>query len=128
MTFFRRYGLTSAVALLIFYLSIMKPSSGMNQLMLFEGEDKVVHFLMYFFLTFVVCWEFYRQKVSFTSPKMYVAAVGLTAIYGGLIEILQENFFPPRSGDWWDWFADVAGVIAGYCIARLLIPWVKRRW
>lgn len=47
--------------------------------------------------------------------------IGTTIVYGGIIEILQYNFFN-RSGDVWDLLADVTGGIAG-C---LCYPFIKR--
>ncbi len=120
MKFFRKYGLTCTTALLILYLSIMTPSQEAEKLLLFEGQDKVVHFAMYAFLALVVCRDFYRQKVRLSSLRMYVAAIVCPIIFGGAIELLQENFFPPRTGDWWDWLVDVLGAGCGYIAARLL--------
>jgi len=35
---------------------------------------------------------------------------------GGATEILQEMFFKPRSAEWFDWAADIAGVLAAWAI------------
>jgi VanZ family protein len=43
-------------------------------------------------------------------------------VYGGVIELLQENFFPPRTGDWSDWVADALGSVAAYFLAKNLLP------
>ncbi len=127
MLFFKKYGFSCGAALLILYLSLAAPSQDAQKLLWFEGQDKVVHFLMYAFLAFVLAWDFYRQKTDFATSAMYLAAVALPILYGGAIEVLQENFFPPRSGDWCDWLADMAGAATGYCAARLVVPKVAKR-
>ena len=43
-------------------------------------------------------------------------------LYGGLMELLQEYYFPPRTGDWEDWIADIVGVLIAFFICRKLIP------
>jgi VanZ family protein len=35
---------------------------------------------------------------------------------GGIIEILQEMFFNPRSGEWLDWLTDIAGVLTAWAV------------
>ncbi len=52
-------------------------------------------------------------------------AVG--ALYGGLIEILQENFFYPRTGTWGDWLADIAGCAVGLLLYLIIWSIEKRK-
>lgn len=71
--------------------------------------DKVVHFGMFFVLSFVNLIDYY--KLCDGRPPIWrwiLWGFVLPVIYGGLIEILQENFFE-RSGDWLDFIADVLG-------------------
>jgi VanZ family protein len=39
---------------------------------------------------------------------------------GGLIEIIQEAFFKPRSSEWVDWLADIFGILTAWGIMSLL--------
>ncbi len=117
LKFFRIYGLSCVVTLLIFSLSITTRQVP-DYAPRFEGQDKIVHFFLYMFLSLAICRDFFRQSVSFSSLKMYIWAIALPILYGGLIEILQENFFPPRTGEWGDWLADILGVLAGYFLSR----------
>ena len=122
LKFFRIYGLSCVVTLLIFYLSITTSVQEYYHGPRFEGQDKIVHFFLYMFLTMAICRDFFRQSVAFSSRKMYIWAIALPILYGGLIEILQENFFPPRTAEWGDWFADILGVLAGYFLSRKIYP------
>ena len=121
MKFFRTYGLSCVVTLLIFYLSITTSTSGYEGPR-FEGMDKIVHFVLYSLLGLAVCRDFFRQSTPFGSRKMVVWAIVLPILYGGIIEILQENFFPPRTAEWGDWLADIAGVLTGYFFSRIIYP------
>lgn len=118
---YRRYGLSCVVALTILYLSVARSTPEMD-IPKIEGLDKIVHFLMYAALSFALSRDFYVQKTSFSSVKMVIWAVVLPILYGGLIEVLQENFFPPRSGDWYDWLADSLGVIVAFLLCRIFVP------
>ena len=126
LKFFRIYGLSCVVTLLIFYLSITTSTDGYEGPR-FEGMDKVVHFVLYFLLASAICRDFFRQSTPFASRKMVVWAIVLPILYGGIIEILQENFFPPRTAEWSDWLADITGVLAGYFFSRLVFPKIYKR-
>jgi VanZ family protein len=120
LKFFHRYGLSSVVTMTIFYLCIAR-TLPTEKVPMFEGVDKVVHFLMYVVLAGVLSLDQYRQHVLFTSKKMYAWAVLFPVLYGGFIEIVQ-TYFPPRSAEWLDWFCDIAGVLVGFFFAKYLYP------
>jgi hypothetical protein len=46
----------------------------------------------------------------------------ITAAYGLLIEIIQDQYIMNRSFDWGDWFADMAG-----SIMSMLLWWVYKK-
>lgn len=75
--------------------------------------DKVVHFGMFFIMSLLLCYPLELHS-SLSRKKIYTIAILVSFVYGGLIEILQHNFFN-RGGDVWDLTADVAGGVAG-CI------------
>lgn len=121
MRFFRVYGMTIVLSLAILYVSIIRSVPEVPVIQ-FEGLDKVVHFLMYFLLSGVVCYELYRQKYTFKDMKMRLWGLLYPMVYGGVIELLQENFFPPRTGDWFDWLADALGAVSAFFLAKYLLP------
>lgn len=79
-----------------------------------EGIDKWAHGLMYMVLAVVLLWN--SQKAGVVQAAKWVLALAFPIIYGGLIEILQEQYFFPRTGDWMDWIADCIGTGMGVLI------------
>jgi hypothetical protein len=70
------------------------------------GIDKLIHFLMFFFLTswFVMIYK-YSHKIILLSSIVF---------FGLLLELMQMGFFIQRSFEWFDWIADSIGVIVGF--------------
>ena len=99
-------------SLFVFYMSIV-PDVPDFKLPDFNLKDKVMHGGAYVVLSLIICFELYRQRYLFREKKMVAWSIGFPILYGGLIELLQENFFPPRSGEWSDWLADIVGA-TGY--------------
>jgi VanZ family protein len=93
----------------ILYVSLVR-DPGIS-LPTFVGADKWIHALMYAILGGMVCWDCMRIKMS--GWRLWFTAIVLPMLYGGAIEVLQEQWFAPRSGEWMDWGADCAGVIIG---------------
>lgn len=90
-----------------------------------EGIDKWVHGVMYLLLTWVLLWE--SMQAGKTGWQRRAIVAGIAIGYGGLMEVLQEHFFHPRTGDWWDWLADCAGVAVGMIIWWLIVTWHGKR-
>lgn len=90
-----------------------------------EGADKWVHILMYLGLGATLMWDMLRDRQQ--GWKLWLIALMVPMVYGGVIEILQENFFYPRTGDWWDWLADIVGTIAGCVAAYSVNHWWRGR-
>lgn len=113
---------TGIVALVIAYLSLVRePGIPMP---LFSGWDKLAHFMMYGGLSAVMLLDVRRD--GRLTRRMSVAVFAVCSLYGGVIEILQENFFYPRTGDWPDWLADCLGAAGGICVMLLLWKHLKK--
>ncbi len=92
---------TLLTALVILFLCVIKlPESGSQATI--PHLDKLVHFLMFLFLSFV----YYLEKRALT---LLIAL--FLAFYGAFIEFVQY-FLPYRSADFFDWLADVLGILA----------------
>jgi VanZ family protein len=81
--------------------------------------DKIVHACLYFPLAFFLGAEFDLSKkniLRLTGPLLVMIIV---ALYGGLIEVLQETIFIKRSADILDFLADVVGGLAGLTVYYL---------
>ena len=103
------------------YVSLMRESSiAMPHI---AGMDKWIHSSMYLLLTIILLWDSRRL----TPPQSWLIVAIFSAIYGGFIEVLQEYFFYPRTGDWMDWLADCVGVIIGLGLWIIGVKWYEQR-
>jgi len=84
--------------------------------------DKIVHFGMFFIMGI-----FLFAELSIQTNLKRITITGiitlLIALYGGLIEYLQQNYFIHRSGDYWDLTADILGGL----FAIIMYPWLKKQ-
>ncbi len=113
--------LTSAVVTAgVLYLTLAPRPFGSVRIPLFEGADKVVHFMMFFAMAFAYHFDFRRGKKPVDEARlMGWIFVGLSA-FGGLIELAQWKMRMGRSGDWYDLLADIAGAVYGIILAWLI--------
>lgn len=105
---------TTMVLVTIFYLSLSSnpvPHSG--GFFNFPGADKIVHGLMYMGLTGIFCFDLYRKGIVKKESLCIMAAFTTAVVIGGIIEILQEWMQMGRSGDFYDFLADIAGAAIG---------------
>jgi VanZ family protein len=73
----------------------------------FPGIDKLVHFIFFFILG--LSWAYFLK--SQLSKFLFFLFFIISIFYGGIIEYFQANFVVNRSGDLWDWLADVLGYV-----------------
>lgn len=113
--------LTSAVVTAgVLYLTLAPRPFGSVRIPLFEGADKVVHFMMFFAMAFAYHFDFRRGKKPVDEARlMGWIFVSLSAL-GGLIELAQWKMRMGRSGDWYDLLADIAGAVYGIILAWLI--------
>jgi Predicted integral membrane protein len=103
------------IAIIIFYLCCLIPGDDIPEAEwnFFIPFDKIMHFLMYLGLAGVASFNYILDKNGhIIILKLVVFAIFIPILYGGLIEILQTECFPPRSGDWYDFLADALGALA----------------
>ncbi len=82
--------------------------------------DKLVHAIMFAFLTILLAKGFSRQTVfEFTHQHYLLTSVLCCILYGGLIEILQATVCINRAGDWFDFLWDAIGSIIGASVIHL---------
>jgi len=120
MRFLKLYNKTIILTLVILFLSLYNVNKIIpHSFYFFKNEDKVIHLLMYFAITIVLLFESYLAN-----PKSIYKIYRLNLIpfaLGGAIELFQEYLTQYRSGDWIDFFADVAGII----LADILFKYIK---
>jgi VanZ family protein len=99
----------------IFYLSFASPST-FKSIPTFDNEDKLVHVLMYFGLVLILILDFNSAfKKKKLKPFVFISlCIIFPIILGGLVEIFQPMFFSPRTASWFDWYADIVGVLIAW--------------
>jgi len=93
---------------------------------LFEGFDKVVHFLMYLPLSALLCWNL---KVELKSKNIFLAVTG-AVLWGIFMEFMQLTMHLGRSFSWYDELANFAGAVLGaliyIAVTRKSVHWNKK--
>lgn len=113
--------LTSAVVTAgVLYLTLAPRPFGSMRIPLFEGADKVVHFMMFFAMAFAYHFDFRRGKKPVDEARLMGWIFVSLSAFGGLIELAQWKMRMGRSGDWYDLLADIAGAVYGIILAWLI--------
>jgi VanZ like family. len=117
LSYWKSIGITAC----ILYLSFA-PASTFKSIPTFENEDKLIHFLMYFGLAAVLLYDYTKtnKNQNATHPAFVLICLVYPSVLGGLIEVLQPMYFN-RSASWFDFMADVIGVLSGWLIMKILI-------
>ena len=105
----------------IMALSLLPPRD-LPQVQLFEGVDKLVHFLMYLPLSALLCWNL-RAELSF---RRVYGAVLLSVLWGMFMEIMQFNMHLGRSFSWFDELANLLGAVTGALLYKLVVSSAMR--
>lgn len=79
-----------------------------------SNPDKFSHLFAYFVWGICLTSNLWRDKIAFNGRILW--AVVLPVIFGGVIELLQQYCFPPRAGEWADWYADFSGIVLGFVV------------
>lgn len=118
--------LPAIVALVIFYFTCIVSVESMPVSDEVLQYDKLAHFGMFFILSIAIYFDYYRLHNG--QPNKYrwlLFGLFIPILYGGVIEIVQQNFFS-RSGDWFDFLADSLGSISATIIAFIYINMKQR--
>jgi VanZ family protein len=121
----KQYKFSILTLLAVLTLSLMKSSSmPSSQMWNIFGIDKVVHFSMYFSLTFIIFFEkeLNSSKLSF---KKALLPITILIILGAIIEIIQP-IVSNRSCELFDFFANSIGVFAGFYLNYLTGKKIKK--
>ena len=78
--------------------------------------DKVVHAGLFMLLEFLLLFD---AKSLVNSKSISLKLTVLTIGYALLTEGLQYFFTVSRTGDWFDFFADVTGILIGWVVFLL---------
>lgn len=109
------YPLSILVTAVVIFLSLFDLSHLKTEQ--FNLSDKIVHGIMYAGMASVFWFEYLLNGRCVLSAKRILVWLIITPILlGGLLEIMQEHLTDYRSGDWFDFVADIAGVILAAAI------------
>ncbi|MEO5572565.1 MAG: VanZ family protein [Bacteroidia bacterium] len=76
--------------------------------------DKAVHAFLFAVLTLLLIRGFKKQgQFLFLHVHTLTTAFIISAIYGGLLELMQNYCLTDRSGSWFDFVADALGSVLG---------------
>lgn len=80
------------------------------------GKDKTVHSFFYF--VFSILWFLFLTKEipRLTFAQKALIVIGSSFLYGGIIEICQEQFTDAREADFLDVIANVSGSVLGILV------------
>jgi len=101
---------------LILYASLI-PSDKLPDIQLFKHADKVIHWCMYFGLSFLFVPAYLKKQNYKTS---YIVAFIFALFIGILMEYLQPLISRGRSAEFADGIADGIGAISGIIAYQLL--------
>lgn len=105
----------SYIWLVLTLFLLLKPGVGYEQVVLFENEDKVAHFTLFFNLSFLWQREFQRI-LAFNFKTSIIYSAVFTVVLSGLTEVAQD-FIPYRGMDIADFGFNIIGVIVGLIFA-----------
>jgi VanZ family protein len=75
----------------------------------FYGADKLIHFLIFMILQFLLLLETFRPFYELKSKKIWIIT-GITIIYAVLSEVIQLFLINYRTGSIFDLLADLCGI------------------
>ena len=105
------------VVLIVLYLSCivalsLLPPNDLPQVKLFPGFDKIVHFLMYFPLSALLCWNLKTEQKGDRIILVIFSGVS----WGIFMEFMQLTMHMGRSFSWYDELANFIGVTFGVAL------------
>ena len=111
-----------AVILLIFYATCLLTPNDVPDMPDGIAWDKIVHFGMFFTLSAVSLFAYY--KIRNGKPKMgwwLFWGFLMPVIYGGVIELLQKYVFTYRGAEWVDFIANTLGSLVACVLVIFLL-------
>lgn len=110
------------IGFLIFVVTCLWSGSSIPRMPEGVPWDKLVHFGMFFTLSAVSYFDYYRLHDGNPIKLRWLFwCFLLPVVYGGVVEILQYEFIPSRSGDWMDFWADMLGSLSATALAFIYL-------
>ena len=113
---------------IILYLCLL-PANEVKKIdiLKFNNADKLVHFSMYFVLSFLLIYDNLsaRQIIPSKGLSIFYLPFTVTLFLGGSIELIQYFFIDSRDGSIFDMLANLSGMILGTLTFRLFLRYRK---
>ena len=114
------YQPTATVLVAILYLTLLPQPLGEEDISLFDGADKMAHFIMFGGLTGTFLFDRFRISRPL-SLRGALTASFVSAIFGALIDYLQYAMQMGRAGnDIYDALANTLGAFTAVLVCRWL--------
>jgi VanZ family protein len=84
--------------------------------LVYPGADKAIHAILFFVEAALLRWSF----SEINRKKQVVFIIIFCALLGGGLELVQHQFVEGRSGDAFDFIADVVGALAALWLSAKL--------
>lgn len=126
--YLKKYPISLTVIAIVIYLSFFKPPT--MEISKIPNMDKLVHLCMYGGVSGMLWIEFLRnhRKYDEVMWHAWIGAVLCPILMGGAIELLQEYCTTYRGGDWFDFLANLSGVVLATLFAYFVLrPWMLRK-
>ncbi len=120
---------TVAVVLAVLYLTLFPDPVPEMDIELFPGVDKVVHAIMMLGVYLCISLDLMRhdhKAMHRLSLRTCALIFVITSAFGGAIELIQAAMNMGRGCEITDFWADMAGAMAGWIIVKLT-PWPYQR-
>lgn len=117
--FIPSYQLTSAVVVIILYLTLLPKPFGEEELPLFPGADKLAHCCMFggLALTYIFERNLMKKKLN---VRQALGACLVVTLFGIAVEFVQSAMAVGRSGDMADGLADAIGAFGAFPLCYAL--------
>lgn len=117
----RYYPLTLAWYIFVYTVCLLPvPETPLNHVI---GIDKLVHLALWFIASCIIWWEYGRAPGYLRPRRAWWITCLLPVLSSGSIELLQSYATTCRSGDWYDFLFNSAGVM----LALIIHPQSSKR-
>lgn len=121
-TIIRYITLPLLIVLLIFIATCLITPEQVPDMPKGVAWDKLVHFGMFFVLSAVSLYDYFRlHKGSPSILRWTFWGLIVPIFYGGVIELMQMYFFNYRGAEWGDWIADILGSLTAFIMVIIIL-------
>lgn len=121
----RHYPLTILWFIFIYIVCLMPvPETPLNHVI---GIDKFVHLGLWLVASLIIWFEYFRAPRRWQPRRPLWLTLVLPVLASGSIELLQAYATTCRSGDWFDFLFNAAGVLLAAAIVYFLRPYIEKK-